>query len=299
MNQRHSRHGLAFTLVELLVVIGIIAVLISILLPTLGRARHAANRTVCLSNLRQIHQFLALYAVANKDQVPLGANTGSAPGSINGAQKQNNYHLARPIAGAGPGDADLRPDGQPSNVRYVGLGLIYKARVLKEDQGRYFYCPSFATDNRDHGYNVPGNPWPPVMGAAGGTRITYSVRVGINDTPRTQVNSRDVQWTVQGTFEPVDRRGNPTAMFKLSKLKNRAIAADITSSTTRVIPAHKEGINVLWANGAAKWVPQAYFMPQLKAQPVGSFGPGNNKFQDQIWNNLDIEQQRYPDPNNP
>ncbi len=72
-SHRHAarpRSRAAFTLVELLVVVGIIAVLIGILLPVLSTAREHAKRTACLSNLHQIGLSIELYANANQGRLP-------------------------------------------------------------------------------------------------------------------------------------------------------------------------------------------------------------------------------------
>ncbi len=60
----------AFTLVELLVVIGIIALLIGILLPTLGRARESGKKAVCLSNLRELGNGFQMYIDSADGRVP-------------------------------------------------------------------------------------------------------------------------------------------------------------------------------------------------------------------------------------
>lgn len=67
MHTHRGKHG--FTLIELLVVIAIISLLVSILLPSLQKAREIAYGVVCLSNLHSIGRGISLYASENNDAV--------------------------------------------------------------------------------------------------------------------------------------------------------------------------------------------------------------------------------------
>ena len=84
-----SRAGKGFTLIELLVVIAIIAILAAMLLPALSKAKLRAERTRCLSNLRQLQFAWIMFGDDNNDQVApnYDQSTSSLQGWVKGVMK--------------------------------------------------------------------------------------------------------------------------------------------------------------------------------------------------------------------
>jgi prepilin-type N-terminal cleavage/methylation domain-containing protein len=80
-----------FTLVELLVVIGIIAVLVGILLPTLNKARKAARTTVCLSNLRQMGTSWVMYVTDSRGRLPQSVWHTAPTGIVDGSPQHREW----------------------------------------------------------------------------------------------------------------------------------------------------------------------------------------------------------------
>ena len=127
------RRGNGFTLVELLVVIGIIALLIGILLPAFNKARAAANNVKCSSNVRQLSSACIMFAQDHRGHVPPCSDTSLA--SVNDPLKRNFSYRDN-------GGSDELNDWASAVLRYMGDRSLTDFQKAPPDKSRVFQCPS-------------------------------------------------------------------------------------------------------------------------------------------------------------
>jgi prepilin-type N-terminal cleavage/methylation domain-containing protein/prepilin-type processing-associated H-X9-DG protein len=182
--RRHVSHQ-GFTLVELLVVVGIIAVLISLLLPSLNRARESARQVQCLSNLRQISMATIQYCNNNRGLYP--GRAGQADSIFNGDPKKNWGWIAwrrkvDPITGtlySGTTDQNITygalagylgfqfMDHNPTNS--TNVSDYEAANHVSPDLEQIYRCPSDKLDQRI--------AFAPDNGGRGLYRYSYSMNI--------------------------------------------------------------------------------------------------------------------------
>jgi prepilin-type processing-associated H-X9-DG protein len=155
-NSRRSPLGSAFTLVELLVVVGIIALLVAMLLPALNRARAQANAVKCMSNLRQLGLGLVMYVNQNSGYIVPSYNLPFAPGA------STNF----------TGGPQQPLDGWPCILDRDGF---VSAKASDQDTNTTFFCPdTYDVEGMKNGQTGadPGLPrgwteWPMIFTSVG------------------------------------------------------------------------------------------------------------------------------------
>lgn len=231
-NIAQQRRGEAFTLIELLVVVAIIALLASILVPTLNRARELTKRTVCSTNLNGIGQGIKLYTLSNGNRFPTVPLTGGASW---GSKIGDNWN-SNPFVNTGN-----------DRCNSTNMFLLIRGNYAS---GKLFICPS-TSDTEEPDFGNTGR-WD----FTGSTHISFGMQNPYGfDNPLSISSPSSAAWFADGSpyvFE--DGNVNAGQVNTGSSVVNWAGGNEDDNKRNGNSPNHnREGQNVCYGDGHVKW----------------------------------------------
>jgi prepilin-type N-terminal cleavage/methylation domain-containing protein/prepilin-type processing-associated H-X9-DG protein len=262
---RHQKRPQGFTLVELLVVIGIIALLISILLPALSKARQEANLVKCASNLRSIGQGIAIYAT----------NYGTFPAS--------NYYYGLNVDPNGQWQLPATPTQgyvHWTSLLFAGVQSGSDPSLLNPQQWQMFQCPSLDNGGLPPANTYPANQSPGISNEAGpnvidlqAPRLSYMLNEAL--TPRSvfalnfRGSTRYYHFVKPGD---VDHSAETILATEFWGIQSDMVTASLTGGTAAVSNTRRPvaGISAALSSPAIASGDKAYTLPV-----GGTFGWAN------------------------